>query len=363
MRSVRVDPTTRRVRYEGGALLGDMDREAQAFGLAVPAGVVSETGVAGLTLGGGMGWLRRKHGLACDNLVSVDVVTAAGELVKASESQNQDLFWAVRGGGQAIGVVTSFEFQAHPLGPEVAVAGAFYPIESASRALAYYGEFTQNCPDEISSFAILGSVPDTEAWPQELHGRRFVLFLAVYAGDVTAGEKALMPFREFEEPFLDISGAMPYVQVQQLFDEDYPKGARYYWKSRYVAGLDQGTIEALLESEATRPSAHSTIDVWQMGGAVARVGENETAHGNRSAPYLIGIEANWHHHEEDGANIAWSRKTYDDLAPFSTGGEYVNFPGFNEAGDEGVRAAYGGNYDRLAAIKAKFDPAGLFSAR
>jgi FAD/FMN-containing dehydrogenase len=351
------------VRCEGGALLGDIDREAQAFGLAVPAGVVSETGIAGLTLGGGIGWLRRKYGLACDNLVSVDVVTAGGELVTASESQNSDLFWAVRGGGQGIGVVTSFEFRAHQVGPQVALAGAFYPIESGRRALEYYRDFTMTAPDEISSFAILGTVPEAEAWPREFHGKRFVLFLGVHSGDTEAGAAALQPFREFEEPFLDISGTMPYVEVQKFFDEDYPKGARYYWKSSYVKALDAGTIEALLESDAERPSAHSTIDVWQLGGALSRVGEGETAHGNRSAPYLIGIEANWHHAEDDAANIAWSRKTYNDLEPFSTGGEYVNFPGFNEGGERLVRAAHGANYDRLSAIKAKYDPAGMFTVR
>jgi len=361
MKDIEVDPGRRTVRAGAGATIGELDEETQKHGLATPMGVVSETGIAGLTLNGGLGHLRRKHGLSSDNLVSVDVVTADGRFLKASEEENDDLFWAVRGGGGNFGVVTSFEYRLYPVGPEVMCAFVLYPGDRAKEVLRFAEVYMADATDEVSPLAVLGRVPRVEDFPEEWHGEQYVAILAVYAGPVEEGEEALRPLRELGDPIVDFSGPMPYVEVQKLLDEDYPDGWRYYWKSVNVDGLGDGVIEALIQHAEAAPSDHSTIDLWFQGGAMGRVGAGESAFGDRSAPILLGIEANWEPEpREDEANIAWARGCYADMRRFSGGGVYLNFPGFLEEGQGLMRDAYGENYERLVALKNEYDPANLF---
>jgi FAD/FMN-containing dehydrogenase len=361
MKEIEVDPERRTVRAGAGVTIGELDEETQKHGLATPMGVVSETGIAGLTLGGGMGWLRRKHGLSADNLISVQVVTADGRIVTASEEENEDLFWGIRGGGGNFGVVTSFDYRLHPVGPEVMFCFVLYPGARAKEVLRFGEEYTADSPDEVSPLGVLGRVPRVEDFPEEWHGEQYVALLAMYAGSVEEGEEALRPLRGLGGQIADLSGPMPYTEAQKILDEDYPDGWRYYWKSVNVNGLDDGVIEALMERAQAAPSDHSTIDVWFQGGAMARIGANESAFGDRSAPILLGIEANWEEDpQEDGANIEWARGCYADMRRFSGGGVYLNFPGFLEEGQGLMRDAYGENYEILVALKNQYDPANLF---
>jgi FAD/FMN-containing dehydrogenase len=359
MKDIEVDPDRRTVRAGAGVTIGELDAETQRHGLATPMGVVSETGIAGLTLNGGMGWLRRKHGTSSDNLVSVDVVTADGRSLTASEDENADLFWGIRGGGGNFGVVTSFEYRLHPVGPEVMFCFVLYPGDRAKEVLRFAEEYVAEAPDEVSPLGVLGRVPGVEDFPEEWHGEQYVALLAMYAGGVEEGEEALRPLRGLGGPIADLSGPMPYTEAQKVLDEDYPDGWRYYWKSVNVGGLEDGVIEALMEHAEAAPSDHSTIDVWFQGGAMGRIGADESAFGDRSAPILIGIEANWEV-GEDEANIAWARACYADMRRFSDGGVYLNFPGFLEEGQGLMRDAYGENYERLVALKNEYDPANLF---
>ena len=361
MKDIEVDPERRTVRAEAGVTIGELDEETQKHGMATPMGVVSETGIAGLTLNGGMGWLRRKHGTSSDNLVSVDVVTADGRSLTASEDENADLFWGIRGGGGNFGVVTSFEYRLHPVGPEVMFCFVLYPGDRAKEVLRFAEEYVAEAPDEVSPLGVLGRVPGVEDFPEEWHGEQYVALLAMYAGGVEEGEEALRPLRGLGGPIADLSGPMPYTEAQKVLDEDYPDGWRYYWKSVNVGGLEDGVIEALMEHAEAAPSDHSTIDVWFQGGAMGRIGADESAFGDRSAPILIGIEANWEPEpQEDEANIAWARACYADMRRFSDGGVYLNFPGFLEEGQGLMRDAYGENYERLVALKNEYDPANLF---
>jgi FAD/FMN-containing dehydrogenase len=361
LKGIDVDPEGRRVRAEGGCTLGDLDRETQRHGLATPLGVVTRTGIAGLTLSGGMGWLRRKHGLSCDNLAAAQVVTADGTLLTASESENSDLFWAIRGGGGNFGVVTSFEYRLHPVGPEVFVCFVLYPADRAPEVLRFCERYLSEAPEEAAPLGILGRVPEAEEFPQDSHGEPYVALLAPYPGDDPAeGERVLRPLREIADPIADLSGAMPYTEAQALLDEDYPDGWRYYWKSVNLPELSDEVIERLVGHAASSPSPLSTIDVWYQGGAMARIGEEETAFANRGAPYLLGIEGNWEDDSGSEENVAWVRDTFADLRSFSGGGVYLNFPGFLEEGEELLHEGYGTNYGRLAEVKAKYDPTNLF---
>src|ERR671938_1439918 len=307
MKGIRVDPQRRTARAEGGATLGDLDRETQVFGLATPLGVVSETGIAGLTLGGGIGWLRRKYGLSSDNLVSVDVVTADGRFLTASETENEDLFWGIRGGGGNFGVVTSFEYRLHPVGPEVMFCFVLYPGDRAREVLKFCEEYVAQAPDEVGPLGVLGHVPPVEIFPERWHGEPYVALLAMYVGDVEEGERVLRPLRELGGHIADLSARMPYTEAQAILDEDYPDGWHYYWKSVNLDGLGDEVIERLAYHAWAAPSGHSTIDVWYQAVATSRVATDETAFGDRSAPILIGIEANWERPQDDEANIAWVR--------------------------------------------------------
>ena len=265
MRGVRVDPVRRTVRAEGGATWGDLDRETQLFGLAAPGGIVSKTGIAGLTLGGGQGWLRRTHGMSCDNLISADVVTADGRLLVASETENADLFWALRGGGGNFGVVTSFEYRLHPVGPMVAFAGPVYPLEQTAQVMAGFRDFVADAPDEINASATWWSIPAVPGFPEEIHGREVLILAAVYAGPPEEGEARLMPLRQLAEPILDLSATLPFTALQQLFDPFFPRGElRHYWKSLYLAGLGSEVVDEIVAWIQRRPSPN--VD----GGGVRR---------------------------------------------------------------------------------------------
>ena len=366
MRAVYVDPVAKTVRVEAGAQLGDIDRETQVFGLAVPTGVVSETGIAGLTLSGGAGWLRRKWGMTCDNLISVELVTADGQWLKASQTENPDLFWALRGGGGNFGVVTSFEFELHPVGPEVMFCFVMYPDSKA--ILKQYRKFAQNEPEEVGMLSFTGSVPADENFPEACWHQPFFAIAACYVGPADDGEIVLQPLRELGTPIVDFSDRMPYTEVQKFLDADYPKGRNYYWKSVYLKEFTDDTIDALIALNRQAPSHHSTIDIWTMGGAMGRVGADESPLSPRNAPFMIGIEANWddagdsetHSAQVNQQNIAWVRDCVEGLAPFAAPGIYLNFPGFMEDADQMVKTAFGDNFPRLLAIKQKYDPDNFF---
>jgi FAD/FMN-containing dehydrogenase len=360
MRGVHVDAPTGRVRAQGGATLGDLDRETQLFGLAVPAGVVSTTGVAGLTLHGGAGHLRRKHGLTIDNLLSVDIVTADGELRRASATENEDLFWAVRGAGSNFGVVTSFEFQAHPIGPMVMVGAIFYPLDEIKTLLPAWRDYVSAASNELSSVAITWSVPPHEPFPPEHHGRPVLVVAAAYAGPVDEGQPVVQPLRELGEPLLDLSGPWPWLGLQSGFDALYPKGGFYYWKSRALDELSSEAIDDIADFAGRRPSPLTDIIVWHNGGAIADIGESDTAYGGRDAGYLVTVEASWDDPALSDDAIAWARECWDAMGRHSNGGIYLNFAGFGEEKEALVKAGYGTNYERLSKLKAKYDPANLF---
>jgi FAD/FMN-containing dehydrogenase len=360
MRGVHVDASTQTVRAQGGALWGDCDRETQLFGLAVPGGVVSTTGVAGLTLHGGVGHLRRKHGLSIDNLLSVDIVTADGQLRRASASENEDLFWAVQGAGSNFGVVTSFEFQAHPVGPMVMVGAIFYPDDLARTVLPAWRDYMASAPEELSSLAFFWNVPPDEPFPPEHHGKPVVILAAVYSGSVEDGEPVVQPLRELAQPLIDLSGPWPWLGLQSGFDALFPAGDLRYWKSRAFAALPEEAIDEIADWAARRPTPLTDITIWHHGGAMSRVDEAATAYAGRDAPFLVTGEASWTDPAQTDEAITWGRDFWAAMGRHSTGGLYLNFPGLGEEKEELVRAGYGANYDRLAALKAKYDPANLF---
>jgi FAD/FMN-containing dehydrogenase len=359
MRGVHVDPDAQTVRVQGGATWGDLDRETQLFGLAVPGGVVSTTGVAGLTLHGGVGHLRRKHGLSIDNLISVDIVTADGQFRQASASENEDLFWAVRGAGSNFGVVTSFEFQAHPVGPMVFVGAIFYPFEEAKTILPAWRDFMTAAPEELSSLAICWSVPPHPPFPPEIHGTPVVVVAAAYSGSVEDGERVVQPLRELAEPVVDASGPWPWLGLQSGFDAIFPKGELRYWKSRSVTELSDEVIDEIISLASRRPTPLTDIVTWHHGGAMSRVGETETAYGGRDVQFLVTAEASWTDPAQNEEAIAWAREVWDAMERYSTGSVYLNFPGLGEEEDDLAHAGYGANYARLAELKAKYDPENL----
>jgi FAD/FMN-containing dehydrogenase len=362
MKEVEVDPQSRTVRVAGGATLGDVDPVTQQHGLAIPFGVVSQTGVAGLTLGGGLGWLRSKYGLTVDQLSAAEVVTADGRVVTASERENPDLLWGLRGGGGNFGIVTTFTYRAHPVGPEVFFTAVFHHGERAVEALQRYRAFNASAPDEVSTLASLGIFPEgAEEFPEEVHGLSFVAFIGLYAGPVDEGARAMAPLREMSEPLVDFSGPTTYVQAQQFFDADYPAGElRYYWKSLNLMALSDASIEGIVAHARKQPSPLSTTDLWPLRGAVQRVPDEETAFYGRQADLLLNVEANWERPAADEANVRWARDAVADMETFSDGSRYLNFPGFQEEGDAMMRAAFGPGYERLVALKQAYDPDNFF---
>ena len=360
MNEVQVDPDARTVRVQGGATWGDVDRATQRFGLATPGGNVSSTGVGGLTLGGGMGHLRRMYGFSIDNVLSADIVTADGQVRTASAAENPDLYWAIRGGGGNFGVVTSFQFRLHPVGPTVAMCAPVYALEDAPAILPAWRDFMATAPEAISSIALLWGIPAVDVFPPELHNRPVVILVAVHAGDAEDGMSAMQPLRELAKPLLDLSQSMPYVDMQSGFDAFFPKGWLYYWKSLFLDRLDDDVLQDVLRYADGRPSPQTLMAIWHQGGASARVGSAETAFGNRESPFLLSFEATWTNPADSERNIAWTRNAWSDMHRYSSGQLYLNFGGFAEEKEALVRSAYGANYSRLAAIKATYDPENLF---
>ena len=361
MDDVRVDPDAKTARVGPGATLADLDHETQAFGLATATGAVSVTGIAGLTLGGGKGHLSRAYGLTCDNLRSADVVTADGRLVHASAEENPDLFWALRGGGGNFGVVTSFEFDLHEVGPEVLGGPIFYPFEQAREVFAAARDVMADAPDEVGCMLGFMTLPPEEPFPAEYQGQPAAFLVPSYAGSVEAGETALAPLREIGEPILDGVAPLPYTGLQQAFDAGNPDGNRYYWRAELLDDLTDEAIDALVAFLTDRPlpSPFSTITIETLGGAVGRVPADATAYPHRGAMYDAGLWGNWTDPADDERVTQWVRDCHASIAPHATGGVYVNYLDADE-GDR-VRAAYGENFDRLAEIKAKWDPENRFS--
>jgi len=362
MNGVRVDPQARTVRVQGGATLAQMDRETQVFGLAVPAGVVSTTGVAGLTLGGGTGWQTRKRGLTIDNLLSVDIVTTDGQPRVANEKENADLFWAVRGGGGNFGVVTSFEFRAFPLGPNVLLFAPFYSADLARPAIRAFRDFVREAPEEFGAAFLFWFVPANPFFPAEHHGKPIVIPLLVYSGDVEKGQQLVEPLRKIGSPLVDLSGPIPWTALQGMFDPFVPKkDLQYYWKNLYLDRIDDEVLDYLVEVGSTIPSKNTYLVFQAFGGAMSKVGAADTAFGRRDMPYMFEFDSMWSDPNEAEKNIAWTRKMWAEMQKYSNGGLYLNFPGFGEEGEKLVRSALGNaNYDRLAKIKAKYDPTNLF---
>jgi FAD/FMN-containing dehydrogenase len=358
MRGVQVDTTRRIARVDAGATLADVDRATQAQGLATPLGINSTTGVAGLTLGGGFGWLSRRFGLASDNLLAVDVVTANGELIRASEGENADLFWGLRGGGGNFGVVTSFEFALHPVGPTVLAGLIVHPLDDAKNVLRFYREFAPNTPDELAVWAVMRKAPPLPFLPPEWHGKEVLVLAACYSGDVADGERVLAPLREFGRPIADVIGPQPFAAWQTILDPLLTPGMRNYWKSHDFLDVSDGLIDVLVSFARQLPDAHTEIAFAQLGGAINRRAVGETAFARRDAQYLMNVHGRWADAARDNAVVAWARALFTAAAPFSTGSVYVNFL----TGDEEtrVRAAYGVNYDRLVALKNRYDPTNLF---
>ncbi|WP_254537494.1 FAD-binding oxidoreductase [Halomarina litorea] len=360
MTAVVVDPEARTARVAGGATWAEVDAATQRHGLATPGGLVSDTGVGGLTLGGGLGHLRRKYGLSCDNVVSMEVVLADGSVVTASADDHPELYWALRGGGGNFGVVTEFTFDLHPVGPEVFGLLVFHPFDRAVDLFRQFRAYAEDAPDEASVVAFCAWVPDAEEFPEAVRGRPAVAFLGCHSGSVEEGERALAPVRAFADSLVDLSGPYQYTEFQQFLDADYPDGMRYYWKSLNLDGLSDGAIETLVAAAERAPSHRSTVDVWHLGGAIARIPADETAYAHRDVEFLFCPEANWEAESEDDVNVAWARETIEAMRPYGAEGGYVNFPGLGEEGTAGVRATYGGNYERLARVKARYDPENLF---
>jgi FAD binding domain/Berberine and berberine like len=362
MNGVEVDPERKIAKVGGGALWSDVDQATQQHGLATPGGVVSDTGVAGLTLGGGYGWLRRKFGLSCDNLLEAEVVCADGEVRTASADSHPDLYWALRGGGGNFGVVTSFTFELHEVGPEVAFAATFYPVEETADVLRRWREYVEQAPDEVTSVCVTITFPANPDLPEAVHDRPVAIIGGVYAGDVDEGMKVMQPLRELGTPLFDMSGPTPFVGVQTGFDPLFPRDTlRAYWKSQYLSELTDDAIDTIAAKAGERPAPLTLVNTFHMGGAIAKVGEEDTAFATRTAPYMISIDGMWSDAAEDAANVAWVRSAWSEIAEFGTGEVYLNFTGLaNEAAQAGVDSAFGRNLRRLAEVKAKYDPNNFF---
>lgn len=358
MRGVRVDAQRRTAMVEPGALLGDLDREAQAHGLAVPLGINSTTGVAGLTLGGGFGWLTRRHGLAIDNLLSVRVVTADGQVRVASASSEPELFWALRGGGGNFGVATSFEFQLHPVGPEVYSGLVVYPFAQARQVLRAWRDFCAKAPDELSVWTVMRKAPPLPFLPESVHGQEVVIFALVWCGELSKGEQAVAPVLGFGEPVGSALGPTPYAGFQTAFDPLLAPGARNYWKSNNFKTLSDAAIERLIENAGKLPGPACEIFVAQVGGAMGRVKAEDTAFTGRDASFIMNVHGRWSDPAEDDKVRNWARGVFQQAAPHATASGYVNFLTEDEAGR--VAESYGINYPRLQAAKRRFDPDNLF---
>jgi FAD/FMN-containing dehydrogenase len=360
MRAVRIDSSARSVHVQGGATWADVDDVTAPLGLATPGGVVSETGVAGLALSGGVSHQRRRDGMTVDNLVSAQVVLADGRRVHANADEHPDLYWALRGAGGNFGVVTSFELRLHELGPEVFGLNVAYPLEDAARVLSGWRDAVADAPDELSTAGLIWSLPVVDELPEQLRGVPYVGVAGMWAGEPAEGESATRALRELATPLLDMSGPVQYLDFQRSLDPFFPAGERRYWKALYLDGLPDAAIDSTVDWSNDRPSNDTLVIIRHGGGAIARVGAEETAFGDRSSEWMLSIDSTWHDPADDEANLAYTRAFWDAAQPFSTGQTYFNFPGLFEEGDAAVRSSYGANHDRLARIKAAYDPANVF---
>ena len=359
MTAVRVDPARRTASAEGGCTWADFDHETQAFGLAVTGGLVSTTGIAGFTLGGGIGWLMRKVGLTCDNLIAADLVTADGQLVHASAEEDPELLWGLRGGGGNFGIATSLEYRLHPIGPMLLAGPIFFAGDRAEEVLHFYRDWVRELPDEVTTLANLTTAPPAPFLPEAVHGKPIVAVVAVHAGEPERGRALLQPLKDLGDPVADLIGVMPYAAMQSLLDALWTRGAHNYMRSAYLDELSDAAISATVGSHQAVPSPHSEIHLHHFGGAVARAGEGDAAFGDRSAQYVLNVIARSPDAEGFDANVAWARATTQALAPVSRDGAYINFMG--DARDERLRASYGEqNYERLVALKRRYDPTNLF---
>jgi len=359
MRSVVVDPATRHVRVQPGATLGDIDAATAPHGLVVPTGINSTTGIAGLTLGGGFGWLTRKFGLTVDSLVSARVVTANGKQVTANAQEHSDLFWALRGGGGNFGVVTEFTFEAHALGPDLLSGLIVHPFEQARAVFDVYRDLIAGAPDELTVFVVLRKAPPLPFLPEAVHGREVVVFAFAWAGDPAEGEQAIAPLAGYGKPHGVHFGVQPFAAWQQAFDPLLAPGARNYWKSHNFAELADGLLDTMIGAAGALPTDETEIFVAQLGGAPARIADDATAYPHRQASNLMNIHARWQDADDDARVVAWARDLFAAAAPFATGGVYSNFMPDDEA-DRVAAGAYGANYDRLTRIKKAYDPANRF---
>jgi FAD/FMN-containing dehydrogenase len=358
MRRIRVDPARRIARVQAGALLGDLDQATQRHGLAVPSGIVTHTGVAGLTLGGGIGWLMRKYGLTIDNLDSAKVVTASGLSVTASATENPELFWGLRGGGGNFGVVTEFGFRLQPVGPTVLAGPIFWPVQESPRVMRFYRDWIADAPDELTTIVIHRKAPPLPVIPAELHGKPVVAVTSCYVGDPEEGERLLAPLRRVGSPLLDLCTTKPFVDHQAMFDPSFPAGRWYYMRSCDLPPLTDATIDTLADSASRIGSPHTAIPMFQLGGAVARVGEDDTAYSGRQSAHTLNLACATETADGFDAEREWLERTWSALSPDGAN-TYVNF--LMDEGDDRIRAAYGpAKYARLQALKRAYDPDNLF---
>ena len=358
MKDIQVDAVGRTARVEAGCTLGDLDEATQPHGLAVPVGINSTTGIAGLTLGGGFGWMSRRYGLTVDSLLSANVVTAEGLEITASETQNPDLFWAIRGGGGNFGVVTSFEFCLHPMGPEVLSGLVIHPFEEAGPLLREYRRIAAAAPDELSVWAVLRKAPPLPFLPEEWHGKNVLIFAACYTGEMSDGEEAMKEMRALGNPIVDVIGPHDFSAWQKAFDPLLTPGARNYWKSHDLTELKDGAIDTLIDYSGRLPSDATEIFVAHLGGAVNRLPTEATAYPHRDVEFVINVHARWDTPEEDASCVGWAREFFDASAPFATGGVYVNFMPDDE--EDRTTGAYGPNLQRLGEVKGRYDPENRF---
>jgi len=359
MRGVWVDPQRKVARAQAGCLLGDIDRETQLHGLAAVLGFVSLTGVTGLTLGGGFGYLTRRWGWASDNVVGMDVVTVDARLVRASSEENADLFWGLRGGGGNFGVVTGIDYMLYPVGPEVVGGIVAWPVSEAPKVLDLYRTLAEKAPPELTLVVFIRPAPPAPWLPKDMHGKPIVAMLACHSGRPDEGEKAVAPIKSFGNPIGDILMRRPYVQLQSLLDATQPKGRRYYWKSEYISSIEPGLCEKFIANASRIPSPHSAVILFQIEGALNRLGEEHSPVGNRNARFVLNIASSWEQASGDSANIEWTRSAWNDMKSFSTGGTYINFLTEDE-GPRRIEAALGKGLQRLAEVKAKWDPQNVF---
>jgi FAD/FMN-containing dehydrogenase len=360
MKGVWVDPAARTARAQAGCTLGDVDRETQLHGLATVLGFISATGIAGLTVGGGFGYLTRRQGWTCDNVRSMEVVTADGEVVRASGDENEELFWCLRGGGGNFGIVTSFEYELFPVGPEIVGGAVVWKGEDAADVLGFYREFAMIAPRELAPVAVFRIAPPAPWLPKEIHGKPIIAIFACHSGDPREGEMLVAPIKAFGDPVADILVRRPYVQMQSLLDATQPKGRRYYWKSEYLPAVDPALLDVVVEHAGRFASPHGAIILFQIEGALNELAADHSPAGNRDAAYVLNITASWEDAADDAANVAWARDAWQAMRPFSTGGVYLNFLTEDEGVDR-TEAAYGSvTFARLAARKREYDPQNLF---